>query len=281
MAVQSPVRLLAVYLFLHIWVPSACVERPGAHEALQVSLDKHGAAHMRREPAGASVHEDAFRSAKHAHHTQTHRAGMLVEEQPDGGIEEAFPAASSDSTGITYPSEEASGAQATSTAARTPVSTPEAKDNTLENVWDEETRDGTPPKTELGTAERKIEKLDHIIQAAEEKAGMPDSLKTTEEPQQLEPTEEEQEGTAMVIAVISIVVIIGAGSAGYSMWLQRQPEKNDQPLLRGEGQAPTQYTGEGARKGEEGYGDVPIKATHTAGSVNTVLSAASKSEAAR
>jgi len=284
MAAQSPVRLLAVFLFLHIWVPTACIERTGAHEALEVSLDKHGVAHMRREPVGSSVHEDAFRSAKHTHHTQTRRSGMLVERQPNGGLEEPFTAAS-DSTGITYASTDAStGAQAAPTGSQAARSTPEATGNTLENVWDDEKlRDGTPSNaaaaTDLSKAKIEIEKVDKLIISAEEKAGMPDSLKTTEEPQQLEPTEEEQEGTAMVIAVISIVVIIGAGSAGYSMWLQRQPEKNDQPLLRGEGQASTQYTGEGARKGEEGYGDAPIdiaKSTHTAGSINTVKSEASK-----
>jgi len=88
----------------------------------------------------------------------------------------------------------------------------------------------------METAETEEKKLDSVIRAAEEKAGLPDSTKTTPEPQLEGTSDEEQECNALMIAVIAIVVIIGAASAGWSMWVAKKmhDKKKADGLLAGE-----------------------------------------------
>merc|ERR1719352_1841325 len=125
---------------------------------------------MRREP------EDAFRSVKHGHHkaVHSHQHGQLLEDSPTGSVgpEDA--------------------ADADVQAAK------KEKEAEVRNA--KESGEATIPIESLDQAEQEIEKVDAVIVAAEEKAGLPDSTKTTPEPQITEPSDEEEESNALLIA---------------------------------------------------------------------------------
>merc|ERR1719272_492490 len=65
------------------------------------------------------------------------------------------------------------------------------------------------------------DKVAKIVVRSEEKAGLPDSSKTTAEPITGESSTEDQEGMAFMIMLISIVVLCGTCSAGWSIWMAR------------------------------------------------------------
>jgi len=74
------------------------------------------------------------------------------------------------------------------------------------------------PETE-GQAEAELQKLDEVVRIAEQKAGLPDSTKTTPEPYTSDPSNEDQETFALMIALISLIVLAGTCSAGWSIWV--------------------------------------------------------------
>lgn len=227
---------LAVLVLLQLLVPTAALERAAAetpkthahhhahaHET-EVSLDKRGNSHMRREE-NELLHQDAFHSIKRSHHKHSHHMSadsvapeaLLHEGPPDDGDDQG---------------------QA------------QQRDLQAQALRASDQGPAVVPLTDIATAEQEEKKIDQVIRSAEEKAGLPDSTKTTPEPQNMEASNEEQEGNALMIAAISIVVMIGTASAGWSIWVARKMyTKKGDPLLEGEGE------GEGEGEVGEGQGE--------------------------
>jgi len=266
-------RQLAVLALIQLWVPTVAIERtavadsdvhaphhkahhpartdevaaaeaalnahhaPHAHEAPQhqtLEVDKKGAAHnphMRREPLDATADQDAFQSVKHTHHHKrshhhvaSQRPEMLL---ADGPVESV-------------------------------ASDTDDGEEQIQDVSHADTSGEHPNKFhDVAGAEKELEAVDDLIEHAEEKAGLPNSLLTTIEPQDLEPTEEEQEYNALLIAGISIIVLIGAASAGWSMWLARQmyTNKANAGLMEDNAGEYDENAGEYEQEGEEAAGE--------------------------
>lgn len=221
---------LASCVLLHLLVTAAGVERyhssvsvhaRAGHRAahsfnddignIEVSLDKRGMSHMRREPHEMVLFEDT------QHHQRDSPTGEVGPEDP---------------------------AQREVDAARAQQKSEE--ENAREHGA------ATQHIENIGDAEKELKKVDEVVVAAEEKAGLPDSTKTTPEPESREPTDEEQEGNALMIAAISIVVLIGAAAAGWSVWMARRMNSKaaeKTPLGGGDGE---EYEAEGEEAaGEE------------------------------
>lgn len=237
-------RQLAVLVLIRLWAPTVAIERTAvadsdahvphhkAHHSAhtdEVEVDKRGAAHMRREPLDATAEQDTFQSVNHKHHhkrSHHHAAAQRPESLlADGPVESV---ASDDDDG---------------------------EEKIQEVSHAEASGDQSNKFTDIAGAEAELEAVDKIIEHAEEKAGLPNSLLTTIEPQDLEPTEEEQEYNALLIAGISIIVLIGAASAGWSMWLARQmyTNKADAGLMEDAGEY-DENAGEYEQAGEEAAG---------------------------
>jgi len=237
------VRQLAVLVLIQLWAATVAIERTAvadsdahaprgeSHRSAhtdEVEVDKRGAAHMRREPLDATAEQDAFQSVKHKHHKRSHhhaaaqRPAVLL---ADGPVESV---ASDDDDG----------------------------EDKIQEVTNAEAGDHPNKFHDIAGAEEELEAVDKIIQHAEEKAGLPNSLLTTIEPQDLEPTQEEQEYNALLIAGISVIVLIGAASAGWSMWLARQmyANKADAGLMEDAGEY-DENAGEYEQEGEEAAGE--------------------------
>lgn len=244
MIAARPLMQLAVLVILQLWLPTTAIERAvsdtpkthshhhsHAHET-EVALDKRGNSIVRGE--SKDLHQDAFHSIKHSHHKQTHRMSdaalapeVLLREGPPNGGEDL------DSWKVQQAAD-------------------------LRNY---QPGHAVVPVTDIAQAEAEEQKLDTVIRAAEEKAGLPDSTKTTPEPQSMEPSNAEQEGNALMIAAISLVVIIGSASAGWSIWVARKAyaktNGGGDALLEGEGEyAADDGEGEVAEaQGEEAEGE--------------------------
>lgn len=233
---------LAIFVLLDFLVLTDAIERyaTGAHPPhhahhdqghVQVDLDKRGISHMRREP---ELHEDPFHSIKHNHHKMGHpkrtpslhkaehphrtmshtgHAAMLLEDSPTGDVgPEAHPAEHDVEVAQSNEAQEIRNAQADSGNPTIPI-------NNLEQ------------------AETEVEKIDEVVEASEEKAGLEDSTVTTPEPQLTEPTEEDEEFTALEIGGISIVVLIAVATAFVCIHMVRNRKpKADAALTEGEGE---------------------------------------------
>mmetsp|Transcript_7579 Transcript_7579/g.13737 ORF Transcript_7579/g.13737 Transcript_7579/m.13737 type:complete len:280 (+) Transcript_7579:53-892(+) len=83
----------------------------------------------------------------------------------------------------------------------------------------------------LAEAETEVEKFDKIVTGAEALAGLPDSTKTTPEPE--EKVEEKEGGGAMMIAGIVLIVVCGVWSCAWLLFVlsiyARQPAKSGPP----------------------------------------------------
>lgn len=101
-------------------------------------------------------------------------------------------------------------------------------------------------------AEAEVVKVTEVVQDAEEKAGLPDSTKTTPEPYSEEPSNEDQESNALMIALISLVVLAGTASAGWSIWMARgiYAKRAAANATAGEGLLEGEGEGEAAGEGE-------------------------------
>merc|ERR1719359_333855 len=184
-------------------------------------MDKR--AHMRHEKARDLHHEDAFHSAKHhkRSHALDHEAALL-----------GVPEGSGHQTGGVNG---ATGDDATGAAAQEVAAAQNAEAQEEQNAQNSGASVQQPQ--DIGQAEDELQKVDKVIVTAEEKAGLPDSTKTTPEPIEEEPSDEEQEGNALMIALISLVVLIGAGAAAWSIYLARKvgaKKADETPLLEGE-----------------------------------------------
>jgi hypothetical protein len=78
-------------------------------------------------------------------------------------------------------------------------------------------------------------KIDMIIEAAEEKAGIPDTTHTTPEPE-IEDSYEDQEGYFLLVVAVSLCVIVGSISAAWSIWMARSAKAKgtDASVMEGE-----------------------------------------------
>merc|ERR1719235_705352 len=109
----------------------------------------------------------------------------------------------------------------------------------------------TPLKSEA-QAEDEAAKAAEVVEEAEEEAGLPDSIKTTPEPVSDQPTNEEEEDNALIIAVISLVVLAGVAGAGFSIWMARGVQAKAAAAAGEEGEAGAPLTAQG---GEEAQGE--------------------------
>lgn len=182
-----------------------------SHKTVQATLDDQGKAHiLRREVAAEPEDSKAHNRKVHKHHHHVDAAASLV-SLADGPDEDVGPG-----DGALQPTQ-ASGA---------PV---------------QEIND-------LNEAEAEAKKFDEVVVSAEEKAGLPDSTKTTPEPSsEGEESAEDQEGNAMMIALISLVVLAGTASAGWSIWMARG--------VYAKHAAANDASGVGADVGGEGQGE--------------------------
>jgi hypothetical protein len=175
-----------------------------SHKTVQATLDDQGKAHiLRREVAAEPQDHKANNRKVHKHHHHIVDAAALV-SLADGPDEDVGPG---------------NGAAQPTQASGKPVQ----------------------PIDDLNQAEAEAKKFDEVVVAAEEKAGLPDSTKTTPEPNSEEPSNEDQEGNAMMIALISLVVLAGTASAGWSIWMARgvyakHAAANDASGVGGEGE---------------------------------------------
>jgi hypothetical protein len=161
---------------------------------MEVSLDRRGITHMRREHG---EHAEMFPVHHHLAH-QKYNTGVpgevLLQEDPQTSV------AGSAETMVNDIKEERA-------------------------IQHEEAQPAVPhtPYNSSSQAQTEIEKLDMIVQDAEEKAGLPDSSITLPPPQPLpEESREDEEVHALLIIIISIVVVVCAASAGASIYIARK-----------------------------------------------------------
>lgn len=231
----------------------------GGNGQIEVSLDRKGVSHMRREsevlietPGGQSEelietpgHHHSHNSEHHHHHHSSHSHS----EEPGhhhhhhhGGHHSSH--SHSEALLQDDPSTEPS-------ASEQVVQSAQAEEK-LEHERAEVSTHGQPKLDNLGQAENEIEKVDEITKTAEEKAGLPDSTKTTPEPESDGPSDEEQETNALMFAGIALIVLVGAAAAGWSIWLARRMKGKageKAPLAEGEGE------GEGEEAEAEAEGE--------------------------
>jgi len=238
-------QVLQVFLVL---VPIVAIGRPDAaadsrhnnhhrnsHDdgTVQIALDKRGASHMRREDLGAdqtAMHAARRQHPKHQHHR--HQKDM-------------FDSSLIADTKVTAEHEVR---HAKAQAAEEDATSIEPPDGT-------QTGTDAAGGEDLETDEQKLKKMDQVIVSSEEKAGLPDSTKTTPEPEDEGPTREDEEANMMMIIIISIVVIVGSCGAAFSIKRSRAGAAKKAEVAEG---AEGEEGGEGEAAGEDAAeGDAP------------------------
>jgi len=202
---------------------------------VDIALDKRGASHMRREDLGSdqtAMHAARRQHPKHQHHRH-HKdmfdSSLIVDTKVTADHEVHHAKAQSaeeDAIRIEPPD-----------GAQTATATDAAGGEDLE------------------TDEAKLKKMDEVIVSSEEKAGLPDSTKTTPEPEQEGPTREDEEANMIMIIIISIVVIVGSCGAAFSIKRSRANAGKKAEAAEG---AEGEEGGEGeAAEGDAAEGDAP------------------------
>jgi len=223
-------RWTVASLLLCTTVPAFAIERT-RHA---VSVDKNGIQKLRRESEMELEHQQHLMATEQSPETGT---SGTASGQP---LFEPVPNAASDPTALGPAGEAAAAMKAHGT---NPLDEPDA---VATQAAYQGAAAGPPvvPLTSEAQAEEELQKETAIVERAEEKAGLPDSTKTTPEPYLAEPDQTDQEGMAMMVILISIVVLIGTCSAGWSIYQHKKGT--------GKGEAEERLKGEGEGEATEG-----------------------------
>jgi hypothetical protein len=213
-------------------MPTSAMENPAASTA-EVSVDWQGNVHMPHVRREQLETEDGFRSSRQAARKakKVHHAAVLMSENTPGDpVQQQI-----DQVQAEHQAEVQHDVEAISDGA--PVTNPRNIDE----------------------ARTEINKLDAVVQTVEAKAGLPAaSIATEPESTNTKPSTVEREGTALTIALISLVVLIASCSAAWSVYVIRKMHANGRKpaaaLLADEDVDESEHPGEEAddEPGEDG-----------------------------
>jgi len=196
---------------------------------VEVALDKRGgASHIRREgvdPEPTAMHAARPQHPKHRHH-QIELAQKLEQSRHK---DDASPSLIASQEPV-----EGGDGDPEGPAER------EMDAEKLKDAQKDENSLPAKPKLKEGEdsmedAERAIKKSDMVATAAEEKAGLPDTTKTTPEPVEEGERPMDETNNALMIGVFSLAVIVGSAAAAWSVWMARRMQaKHAEGLTAGD-----------------------------------------------
>jgi cbb3-type cytochrome oxidase subunit 3 len=238
--------LLKSLVFFHLLGSSIAIEKHGkapsrAHQAfhelhlpnhnVEVALDRRGISHIRREEdeeiSTNAMHSQHSHHRAHRHHRKAphkiRRDQALLQDDPNVPV--SIPAVQADS------------------GHHVPV-----QQVTVAKKLYGPDKDALPPSphaTNYNDAAQQLDKIDRIVRDAEEKSGLPDSTKTLPPTEADTPTDEEQEGNALMWAAISLIVLTGVFAAGWTFYFVRRGKtKANEKAALAEGEGEQEGAGE-------------------------------------